>query len=203
MSERVVLVLFPGAVAYELASVAAVVAPPLQVEVVTPDGADHVDETGLVLRANRSFAEVAREDALRGVVAVAVAGGSLDSILDNEPLGRMLRAIHGRGGLVAAICAGPLALALAGVLRGHAYVQAGFYPQSIQHVWDGAEERRDPVVVSGNVITALPEAHIDFAIAIGRHLGVFADEAEAEARREYLKGRFDRDWSKSGPVPGY
>lgn len=202
MPERVVLVLFPGAVAYELASVAAVVAPPLQVEVITPDGADHVDETGLVLRADRSFAEAAAEDLLSGVVAVAVAGGNLESILENEPLGRLLRAIHDRGGLVAAICAGPLALAQAGVLRGHAYVQAGFYPESVQYIWDGAEERRDSVVVSGNVITALPEAHIDFAIAIGQHLAVFADEAEAEVRRGYLKGRFDRDWSKSGAVPG-
>ena len=200
MSQRVLLVLFPGALAYEVASVAAVLAPRLTVEVITPDGADHVDETGLVFRAQTSFAD-AEADAGE-VGAVIVAGGNLESILDNQPLGRLLGSVHGRGGLTAAICAGPLALAQAGVLRGHAYVQAGYYPESVQSIWDGAEERRELVVVSRNVITALPEAHIDFAIAIGQHLGVFADEAATELRRNYLKGRFDRDWSKSGAVPG-
>lgn len=202
MSERVLLVLFPGAVAYEVVSVAAVLCPPCALQVITPEGEDHVDETGLVLRAQASFAEAERAQGEEGAAAVVVAGGNLESILGNEPLGRLLRSIHDRGGLTAAICAGPLALAQAGVLRGHAYVQAGFYPASMQSIWDGAEERRDPVVLSGNVITALPEAHIDFAIAIGQRLGVFADDAEAEVRRNYLKGRFDRDWSKSGPVPG-
>lgn len=193
------MVLFPGAVAYELATVAAVVGPHLPIAVITPTGNDHVDETGLVYRAHASFADLEHAEDVSGIV---VPGGDLGSILDNEALALLLRSVHQRNGLVAAICAGPLALAQAGVLRGHAYVQAGYYPESTKHIWDGADERRDPVVVSGNVITALPEAHIDFAIEIGRHLGIFASNQEAELRRDYFKGRFDRDWSKSGPVLG-
>ena len=137
MSQRVLLVLFPGAVAYEVASVAAVLAPPLTVEVITPDGADHVDETGLVFRAQASFTDAERAAGGQRVAAVIVAGGNLESILDNQSLGGLLRAVHGRGGLTAAICAGPLALAQAGVLPGHAYVQAGCYPASVQSAIPG------------------------------------------------------------------
>jgi protein deglycase len=196
--DRVILVLFPGAIAYELATAADVLGRKLRVEVATPSGADHVDESGLVYRARWSFTEVPIDECR----AVVVAGGGLLSIKDDEALNALLRAADARRLVIGAICAGPLALAQAGILRGHRYTQSGLYPASDQWRWDGAEQCAQQLVVSGHIITAVPEAHIDFAIELGRHLGVFPDDAEAERKRDYYKGRHERDWSKVGPIAG-
>lgn len=196
--DTAVFILFPGALAFELATAADVLSRKLAVVIATPDGSDHVDDTGLVYRAQHAYADVD----LDRCRCVAIAGGNLFSIKDCQPLNRLLRQADERGLLLGAICAGPLALAQAGVLVGHAYTQAGLYPESDQYRWDGADFRREPLVISGNVITALPEAHIDFAIELGVRLGVFADSAAAERKRDYYKGRHDRDWTKSGAVPG-
>lgn len=199
MSSRLaVAVLFPGAIAYEIVSAIEVLARRLTVRLATPGGRDHEDESGLVYRAHLDFAAATREQP----ECLVIAGGDLAAIIDDQALFELIRGVDRRGGTLGAICAGPLALALAGVLRGHAYTQAGRYPASMQHVWDGAEFRTDPVVVDGNLVTALPEAQLDFAVEVGRRAGAYPDDAAAESHRSYLHGRRPRDWSLSGPVAG-
>jgi protein deglycase len=198
MPKKAILVLFPGAIAYELATAAQVLSRKFAVEIATPTGDDHVDASGLTYRAHHAFADVAPAEC----ACVLVAGGGLLSIKDNEPLNALLRRASERGVILGAICAGPLALAQAGVLAGHAYTQAGLYPASDQYRWDGAEFRAEPLVVSDHIITALPEAHIDFAIELGKRLGVFVDDDDASRQRGFYRGEYERDWTKVGAVKG-
>lgn len=198
MTKKVVLILFPGAIAYELLTAAQVLSRKYAVEVATPTGADHVDESGLVYRASGAFADVD----VATCAGILIAGGGLLSIRDDASLNALLRRADDRQVVLGAICAGPLALAEAGVLVGHSYTQAGSYPASDQHRWEGAELRREAVVVSGHIVTALPEAHIAFGIEVGNQLGVFESEEEAERQRGFYRGEYVRDWSKVGPVEG-
>jgi 4-methyl-5(b-hydroxyethyl)-thiazole monophosphate biosynthesis len=198
MRDKVTVILFPGAIACELVISVEILSKRLAIEVATPTGADHVDASGLTYRAHRAFSDVDL-DTCR---AILIAGGGLLSIKDDAALNALLRRADERRILLGAVCAGPLALAQAGVLVGHAYTQAGVYPESDQYRWDGAELRRELLVESGHIITALPEAHVDFAIAVARRLGVFDDDRDAEIKRGFYKGRYDRDWSKVGPIAG-
>ena len=198
-ANKVVLILFPGAIAYELVTAVHLLGAKFAIEVATPTGEDHIDASGLVYRAARAFADVDPGQC----AAILVAGGGLLSIKDDAALNFLLRCADRQKAVLGAICAGPLALAQAGVLVGHRYTQAGIYPASDHCRWDGAEFCRDPVVVSDNIITALPEAHIDFGIELGKRLGVFSSEQDAERQRGFLRGNNDRDWSKVGPIaPG-
>lgn len=195
MAETITLILFPGAVACELVMTAELLSPKLTVQVATPDGADHADASGLTYRASCAFADVDLEDC----AAIVVAGGDLLGIWDNRDLSSLLVRADQRKILLGAICAGPLALAQAGVLAGHRYTQGGYYPPSAVPLWDGAELVRETLVVSDHVITAMPEAHVAFAVEIGVRLGAF-DRTAGRRKLGFYTNNYERDWSQVGVV---
>jgi protein deglycase len=196
MRDAALTILFPGAVLYEVMCAIQILSKHLAIEMATPRGANHVDETGLTVSVNLGFGEALS----RNYRCILVPGGDLGAIADDEELSCLLRENYAHGAVLGAICAGPLALARAGLLKGRAYTQAGRYPASVEHLWSGATFQQTSVATSDRIVTALPEAHIDFAIEIARQLGLFRDEAEAEGRREFYKGTFSRDWSAIGAM---
>ncbi len=126
-------------------------------------------------------------------------GGNCESVIDNKELGEIIVKANEKKLIIGAICSGPLNLAKAGILKGRSYTHAAIYLQELAHVWDGGNFVKENVVIDGNIITAQPHGHIDFAIELGKRLGLFEkNPGEAAGYRNYLKGECAVDWSKIG-----
>ena len=114
--------------------------------------------------------------------AVVLPGGlpGATNLRDDERVQDLLRHQNDAGRAVGAICAGPIALANAGVLEGR---QATCYP-GFEDQLTGSSPCSDPVVVDGNVFTsrgvgtALP-----FALALVSRL---RDEPTAATLRDRM-----------------
>jgi protease I len=106
-----------------------------------------------------------------GLAALVVIGGdgAPDYLWGDQPLERLVRAVHARGRLVAAICLGCPVLARAGVLAGG---RATTYPSArslIELRRGGARYLPDRVVADGLLVTASgPEAAEEFGAALAR-----------------------------------
>ncbi|MEJ5292464.1 MAG: DJ-1/PfpI family protein [Candidatus Methanosuratincola sp.] len=104
-----------------------------------------------------------------GFDAVVVAGGpgSPTYLWPNKKLWDALRAVAGRGGVVAAICLAPVVLARAGLLNGR---KCTVYrtPESVKEIEAaGGRLQKDHVVVDGKVVTGDgPDAAASFAEAV-------------------------------------
>jgi hypothetical protein len=87
-----------------------------------------------------------------------------------------------------------LVLAKSGILAGrpitHNYT-IDYGPREIVHATEryfaGTEYRDEPMVVDRNVITARPEAYVEFAVEIAERLGV-VDGPRANLLRRYYRG---------------
>ncbi len=105
--------------------------------------------------------------------AVVIAGGpgSPTYLWPNKRLHEILRIVAGKGGVVAAICLAPAALARAGILKGRKCT-VWRTPESVQEIERaGGVLAEDHVVVDGKVVTADgPDAARAFADAVLRLL---------------------------------
>ncbi len=93
--------------------------------------------------------------------------------LRNAKMCAFLRSFQGNSEFpIGAICAGPLFLAQAGLLRGKKYTDSLFV-EIREHFCFMEEENffASPVVEDGNVITAVGSAFNDFAVRMARKLG--------------------------------
>ncbi|MEM9133579.1 MAG: DJ-1/PfpI family protein [Actinomycetota bacterium] len=151
------------------------------------------DRSGLQLRPDASVEDL--DSAALDVVIVP--GGDPEAIIGDPRVARLLSSVANSGGLIAGICAGVLVMGSAGLLRGrsitHNY-RAPWAPPEISAVverfWEDAQVEPDPsvgVVVDGQVITALPNATIEFAMTVCRRLGVYGTDRAAQLGR-YLRG---------------
>ena len=121
---------------------------------------------------------------------VIVPGGDTKTVLENETLAGILRAAGEAGACFGAICAGPLLLARAGLLKGRRFTH-GYGPDSAYPWWkDGTYEER-PVVVDGNIVTAQPQAYIEFAVEVLYAAGL-RDTWSVESMRKAGKVPEDR-----------
>lgn len=106
--------------------------------------------------------------------AVILPGGPASWVLRDTPeVIRLVQTVHASGKLVAAICAAPIVLAKAGLLKGK---RVTAYPA--EAVDDDLKEasavitRHHDVVLDGNIITAKgPAAALLFGYSIGEYLG--------------------------------
>lgn len=187
--ETVVVALYPGCISFEVALAAELLSKKYQIINATPDGLDIADSTGLPLKAQMSYSEVSL-DACR---AILVPGGNPDSIVHNKEIDRILIEACDRGLLIAGICAGPSVLAKAGILRGKK-IAHGYRPEQFEFL---AEVFRDVTltdslfVADGIILTAKPEAHIEFAVEIACRLGA-ADASKANRIKDYYRGILGR-----------
>jgi len=185
------LLLYPGCVSYEVLLAAELLHPIHQVEVVTPDGQDHIATGGVRMRATRALGEVDPT----AYAFVLVPGGDPGDLLENDAASAPLRRLHDDGATLGAICAGPLLLALAGLLKGrrftHGYGEA--HREFLEPFWRGAVFVPDLVVGDGRIVTAQPQAHVDFGIELASRAGAFRDDEEREYRRRFYKGAVSHD----------
>ncbi len=135
---------------------------------------------GVGLATDKLLAEVVGH-AWRGIVIPG--GPAAWALRENAEVLELVRAVHEVGGLVAAICAAPMVLAAAGVLRGRGVT---CYPAAeVEHSVEqaGAQIQRVPAVRDGNVITGRgPAAALAFGYALAEYL--VGAERTAQLKRE-------------------
>lgn len=178
-------ILYPGCISYEVMLALELLHGAFPVRVATPDGKPHVATNGLRVRADRRLTRVDPRQAR----VVVVPGGDPGDVLDDEALAGVLRGAHDAGALLGAICAGPLLLAKAGLLAGRRFTHGygDHHKDVLDPYWEGAHLVDAPVVVDGPVVTARPEAHVDFAVELAVRSGA-VEAGRGERLRAFYKG---------------
>jgi 4-methyl-5(b-hydroxyethyl)-thiazole monophosphate biosynthesis len=162
VKKKALVIFYPDCIEFEAILAAQVLSGEnLAIDVATPDGADYLGPSGIALRATHSYADVHPEE----YRVIIVPGGDTKTVLENETLIGILKAAHSAGTTFGAICAGPLLLAKAGLLKGRRFTH-GYGADSPLPYWQDGSYQDHPVVVDGNIVTAKPQAYIDFAIEV-------------------------------------
>lgn len=151
-------------------------------EVITAalDVRDYESFDGLRLRPHRLLPDLDMAD----FDCLIVPGGKPAEILGDPVLTEKLRHMNAKGGVVAAICGGPVHLAKAGLLKGRRYTTS--VHDALPSEFPDGEYINEIMVADGNIITAKPQGNVDMAFAIMDRLGIWdsADERE-ETWRQY------------------
>lgn len=189
-SRRVIVVAYPGCILYEVMLAIELVGEHTRVVIVSPDGQEVMLRSGVVVSPEFSFAAAPRAN----VVGVLIPGGDPGELVGNSAVSALLCELAAGGAVLAAICAGPLLLGQAGVLRGKQFTH-GYgdnHREILDRFWTGATYREAPVIEDGSIITAQPQAHIEFAGAFAERLGILDADARAKSVAFYLGQRTSR-----------
>lgn len=122
------------------------------------------------------------------ILGLIIPGGWNDE--QRPELTELINKLNIENKLIAAICAGPQFLARAGILKGRKYTTT--------LVADAFEGKDDPfprdsyikqnVVRDKNIITAVGDSFVDFAIEIGDYFNIFEDKKEKIECANTFKG---------------
>ncbi|WP_067141392.1 DJ-1/PfpI family protein [Oceanivirga salmonicida] len=94
--------------------------------------------------------------------------------------------------IIGAICAGPVFLSKAGLLKDKNFINSLYFEMNTKFKFINEKNIvYKPIVVDGNIITAVGEAYKEFAIQVARKLGYYcSDDAYAGISNEYKKEDF-------------
>jgi putative intracellular protease/amidase len=131
---------------------------------------------GLTIKPDLLLKEVNPDD----IDLLIIPGGDVGRIYDIHELDELLRELNNQKRTIAAICAGPVKLAKAGILDGKNYTVDK--PELVAYANDFRNSvfRDENVVVDGNIVTAKPNGYLDFAVEIGKKLHVFENDKEID-----------------------
>ncbi|MCX7934852.1 MAG: DJ-1/PfpI family protein, partial [Planctomycetota bacterium] len=131
---------------------------------------------GLTVQADITLAE------LRPIPDAVILPGGMpgsENLGASAEVAKLVKEVHARGGICAAICAAPAyALAAFGVLQGK---RATCYPGCESRFPPGVQRAPERVVVDGNIVTSqAPGTALEFALALAE---ILAGKAKADALR--------------------
>jgi 4-methyl-5(b-hydroxyethyl)-thiazole monophosphate biosynthesis len=178
-------ILYPGCIAYEIMLAIELLGRRGRVRIATPDGLPHRCESGMTIAADSDFAT-----ADPSAAAILIPGGDPASVIENVALVQLLTAAAHRGGFLAAICAGPILVAKAGLLRGRRFTH-GYGTQNAEFLapyWNGATYQDAACVVDGKIVTAQAWAHIEFAVTVAELCNALPADRSAQDLRRYYQG---------------
>lgn len=134
---------------------------------------------GLVLTADRPLDDVVEQ----GWDGIVIPGGPAAwELKQNVVILQLVQSLHAQGKLVAAICAAPMVLAAAGILR-ERRITCYPAPDVLQTVAASLVTAEEQVVRDDNIITGRgPAAALDFGYALGEYLA--GSEKVVQLRRE-------------------
>ncbi len=189
MKEQILVLLYPGCISYEVALASELLSEKFQIVTASPEGSPITEASGLPLAIELKYSEVK----LDNCKAILVPGGDPKSISQNKEIDRILVEANKKTLLIAGICAGPSVLAKAGILKGKK-IAHGYGPEQLdflKSIFEGVNLTDNLFVVDGNIITAKPEAHIEFAVEIACRLNA-VDAAKSGRLKEYYRGTLGR-----------
>lgn len=203
-SMRAAVLLYEGCTITEVAEVATRLANwDVRVDFVGRNAGELRDLSGLRMLPDRSIAEVDPAE----LAAVVVPGGDPEAAMADPAVLAWLQRAGEAGALVAAICAGVALVASAGLVSGrritHNYRSPWAAPEQVEAVaplWAGAqveEDRTVGVVRDGTLISALPNAPVDFAMEILVAVGLY-DRRRAALMGAHLKGGYVDELYREG-----
>lgn len=135
---------------------------------------------GIEVKANKTLDDIKEFNTYSGVIIPGGLPGATN-LRDDDRVIKIVREFNEKKKLVAAICAGPIVLQRAGIIKGRNITS---YPGFDKDLVD-ANYKEDIVVQDGNIITARgPAAAIYFAIKISEYLK--GEEKTKELRRAIL-----------------
>ena len=190
------VLLYDGCTITEVAEIATRLANwDVTVHFVAPSVEELRDQSGLRMLPDHAIGEVDPAS----LTVVLVPGGNPDSVRDDPAVSAWLRKADEAGVLVAAICAGVTLVASAGLVAGRRIthnVRSPWAPpelaDTVAHLWTDAvveEDRTVGVVRDGNLVSALPNAPVEFAMEILVAIGLY-DRRRAELMGAHLKGGY-------------
>lgn len=134
----------------------------------------------IIVTADRTIEEIEDIDTYDGAVIPGGLPGATN-LRDNPKVIEIVRKINENGKLVAAICAGPIVLDRAGIIKGKKVTS---YP-GFEDQLKGAVYEEQRVVTDGNIITARgPALAVYFAVEIVKYL--LGEEKADELKRGIL-----------------
>ena len=146
----------------------------LELAVVATDRLDTTSSHELTIQADCLLAELDFSD----VALVITPGGMPGSLnlMNNKMVLELIRTVHAAGGTLASICASPIVLAAAGVLKNVRYTcYPGFEKEIADGCYTGSESESD-----NNIITARgPGASFAFAARIAASCKVSEEKIKA------------------------
>jgi 4-methyl-5(b-hydroxyethyl)-thiazole monophosphate biosynthesis len=184
--KQVILVLYPGCIFNEVALVLELLAEKYEIIPISPDGRDHHASNGLIIQVKSAYSEVS----LDKCVALLIPGGDPGSVKDNSEIDELIQNAHNQGIFLAAICAGPFLLAKAGVTKGK-NIAHGYDAERLDILKDyflGTMLTNSALELDGNILTAQPQACIDFGVEAAVRLGA-VEEQSAQSTKDYYKGK--------------
>ena len=122
--------------------------------------------------------------------ALVIPGGDPSPLYDNAKVRGMLRSFEEKDKLVAGICGGAVLLAQSGILDGKRATgnTCGISEEDPDYKHYGkAIVQNDFVVVDGNIITGQGQAYAEFAVEVGKKLGMFRTKKEYEDELKWMK----------------
>lgn len=177
MAKRAAVILAPGFEEIEAVTAIDVLRRAgVEVSIVGLDGRQIVGAHGLTVQADIALAELNQTPD-----AVVLPGGmpGSENLGASAEVAKLVREVHARGGICAAICAAPAyALAAFDILRGR---RATCYPGCENRFPPGVKRAPERVVVDGNIVTSqAPGTALEFSLALAELL---AGKAKADALR--------------------
>ena len=193
MMKKTLVLLYPGAISYEVMFAINLLGEFGRVDIVTPENLDHLDTSGLKICPTVQFEDVC----IRDYEALLVPGGNPDSIMDSNQIASLIRKAHESLLVVGGICAGVLVLARAGILKGatitHNYTEK-YAPeplvQTTRPYWDGSFYEESLVQVNKLIITAMPNGYIEFGLAVAEALKVIDTKQKQSILNYHKQGEY-------------
>lgn len=189
MKPKVLAILYPGCIFFEISLALELLSSKFEIVTATPDGNDHIASNGIIIKNCIAYTDINLENCH----AVLVPGGDPGSIKDNKPIEVVIQNAFNMGLWLAAICAGPSVLAKARILKSKK-IAHGYNSQQLdflKNYFEGVELTQDSFVADGKILTAKPDAHIDFAVELACRLEC-ADASKANRIKDYYRGILGR-----------
>ncbi|MBS4537440.1 DJ-1/PfpI family protein [Clostridium sp. D2Q-11] len=122
---------------------------------------------------------------IKDVDLLILPGGDPQHLINDKKLMEVIDKLNSQGKTIGAICAAPLSLAKAGVLKGRKYTTT--LPIVEFKDFNESEFVDENVVVDGNIITAKASGYVDFALELGKIMNIYENEADLQETIKYFK----------------